>query len=411
MEEAALSAAMLGMMTYEEFASVPVMDAAYKKTRLSKRKKKPEAIFEANETENLIKLCDWLLSGKYRPANLDAFMIFEPKKREINAPAFRDKIVQRNLTDNVVYPALAPSIPFNAFAAQTGKGQHYGIDMLEKQMRTYFLRQKAKDEQERIAQGLPYRPIEEWDYSDGWVIKGDIRKCFPSTDHEKLKAAVFPRLGDERFRKLLGQYIDQVDGLALGHQTSHICAVYYMSKVLHYINQDLGCSLSGMYMDDWYVIVETKEEAKVVLEAARKKFALLGYELNEKTEIYPLRHGIDFCGFRVYITRTGKVIRKLRTSSKKRIKRRIKKWDRDYAEGLVSKDEIEVSFQSSCAHIKHGDTEDLIADLRSRVDRIYEKHQNKEEDPSEQENQHAFVRSPRKAQRKRCRQKVHLPGV
>lgn len=402
---------MLGMMTFEEFASVSVMDGAYKKTRLSKRKKKPEAIFEANETENLIKLCDWLLSGKYRPANLDAFMIFEPKKREINAPAFRDKIVQRNLTDNVVYPALAPSIPFNAFAAQTGKGQHYGVDMLEKQMRTYFLRRKAKDERERIEQGLPHRPIEEWDYSDGWVIKGDIRKCFPSTDHEKLKAAVFPRLGDDRFRKLLGQYIDQVDGLALGHQTSHICAVYYMSKVLHYINQDLGCSLSGMYMDDWYGIVETKEEAKAILEAAREKFALLGYELNEKTEIYPLRHGIDFCGFRVYITRTGKVIRKLRTSSKKRIKRRIKKWDRDYAEGLITKDEIETSFQSSCAHIKHGDTKDLISDLRSRVDDIYEKHQNKEEDPSEQENQYAFVRSSCKAQRKRCRKKVHLPGV
>lgn len=121
MEEAALSAAIFDMMTYEEFASVPVMDAAYKKTRTSKRKKKPEAIFEANETENLIKLCDWLLSGNYSPANLDAFMIFEPKKREINAPAFRDKIVQRNLTDNVVYPALAPSIPFNAFAAQTGR--------------------------------------------------------------------------------------------------------------------------------------------------------------------------------------------------------------------------------------------------------------------------------------------------
>lgn len=143
-EEAVLSAAMLGMMTFEEFASVPVMDGAYKKTRVSKRKKKPEARFEANETENLIKLCDWILRGTYFPADLDTFMIFEPKEREINAPAFRDKIVQRNLTDNVVYPALSPSIPFNAFAAQTGKGQHYGIDMLEKQMRTYFLRRKSQ---------------------------------------------------------------------------------------------------------------------------------------------------------------------------------------------------------------------------------------------------------------------------
>lgn len=405
MEEAALSAAMLDM-TFEEFASVPVMDTSYKKTREGKRKKTPEARFEANETENLIKLCDWLLRDIYYPADLDSFMVFEPKEREINAPAFRDKIVQRNLTDNVVYPALAPSIPFNAFAAQTGKGQHYGVDMLEKQMRTYFLRRKARDEKVRKEAGLPYRPVEEWNYSDGYVVKGDIRKCFPSTDHDKLKAAVFPRLGDERFCKLLGQYIDQVQGLALGHQTSHICAVFYMSKVLHYINQDLGCSLSGMYMDDWYAIVETKEEAKALLSAAREKFALLGYELNEKTEIYPLRHGIDFCGFRVYLTRTGRVIRKLRTSSKKRLKRRIKKWDKDYAEGLITKDEIEVSFQSSCAHIKHGDTKSLIADLRNRVDCIYQntpQNQNKEEDLREQEIEHTPRRLPRQVKRKRGR--------
>lgn len=392
-------------MTFEEFASVPVMDKSYLKTRPGKRKKKPEAIFESNEMENLIELSDWVASNTYIPANLDTFMIYEPKEREINAPAFRDKIVQRNLTDNVIYPALAPSIPFNAFAAQTGKGQHLAVDTLEKQMRTYFLRRKAADEQQRKEQGLPYRPMKEWDYSDGWVIKGDIRKCFPSTDHDKLKAAIYPKLPDERFRRLLGLYIDQVEGLALGQQANHICAVFFMSSVLHYINQDLGCSLSGMYMDDWYVIVKTKEQAKVVLEAARAKFTELGYELNEKTQIYPLRHGIDFCGFRVFMTRTGKVIRKLRTSSKKRVKRRIKKWEKDYTEGLVTKEQIETSFQSSCAHIKHGDTKSLLADLRQRVDRIYEQepNQHKEEDSHEQEAQYPVSRKPRQTQRKRGR--------
>ena len=392
------------------------MDAAYRKTRRGKRSKKPEAIFELRETENLIRLSDWLASGNYTPARLDAFMIFEPKAREINAPAFRDKIVQRNLTDNVVYPALAPSIPFNAFAAQTGKGQHFGLDMLEQQMRTYFLRKKAADEKLRKEQGLPYRPMEEWDYSDGWVIKGDVRKCFPSTDHDRLKAAVYPMLSDERFRRLLGLYIDQVKGLALGHQTSHICAVFYMSKVLHYINQDLGCSLSGMFMDDWYAIVDTKERAKEVLAKAAEKFAELGYELNEKTEIYPLRHGIDFCGFRVYLTRTGKVIRKLRTSSKK--KDEAKDWQ--MGEGLCGGAHFSgrnrAELQSACAHYKHGNTKELIRELRRRVDAIYEAHgdvppNNERRNASEQENQHPGGRKPGEAQRKRHRKKVHLSGT
>lgn len=278
-------------MKYEEFKSTPVLYEAYKKTRRGKRSKKAEAIFESSETENLKRIARQIDKG-YLPAGLDSFMIYEPKARTINAPAFRDKIVQRDLTDNVIYPALVKSIPFNAFAAQTGKGQHYGVDMMEKQMRHYFLKRKAADEQRRRELGLPYRPMEEWDYSDGWVVKGDVRKCFESTDQEKLKAAVYPRLGDERYCYLLGKYIEQLDkGLALGHQTSHICVVFYLSKVLHFINQDLGHPDSGMYMDDWYAIAETKEEAVALLAAARVKFAELGYELNEKTVIFPLRHG------------------------------------------------------------------------------------------------------------------------
>lgn len=113
-------------MKYEEFKSTPVLYEAYKKTRRGKRSKKAEAIFESSETENLKRIARQIDKG-YLPAGLDSFMIYEPKARTINAPAFRDKIVQRDLTDNVIYPALVKSIPFNAFAAQTGKGQHYGI--------------------------------------------------------------------------------------------------------------------------------------------------------------------------------------------------------------------------------------------------------------------------------------------
>jgi hypothetical protein len=108
-------------MKYEEFKSTPVLYEAYKKTRRGKRSKKAEAIFESSETENLKRIARQIDKG-YLPAGLDSFMIYEPKARTINAPAFRDKIVQRDLTDNVIYPALVKSIPFNAFAAQSRCG-------------------------------------------------------------------------------------------------------------------------------------------------------------------------------------------------------------------------------------------------------------------------------------------------
>ena len=79
-------------MKYEEFKSTPVLYEAYKKTRRGKRSKKAEAIFESSETENLKRIARQIDKG-YLPAGLDSFMIYEPKARTINAPAFRDKIV------------------------------------------------------------------------------------------------------------------------------------------------------------------------------------------------------------------------------------------------------------------------------------------------------------------------------
>lgn len=74
-------------MKYEEFKSTPVLYEAYKKTRRGKRSKKAEAIFESSETENLKRIARQIDKG-YLPAGLDSFMIYEPKARTINAPAY-----------------------------------------------------------------------------------------------------------------------------------------------------------------------------------------------------------------------------------------------------------------------------------------------------------------------------------
>ena len=231
-----------------------------------------------------------------------------------------------------------------------------------------FAPQKGADEAARKAAGLPHRPMEEWDYAEGWVIKGDIRHFFQSIDHRRLKAALEPRFPDPDIRALMWRYIDAVDeGLALGHQTSHIYAVFYVSSFMHYVGEKLHLPLAGMYMDDWYVICPDKATAVEALRLARLEFAKLGLELNDKTNIFPLQNGIDFCGFHTYLTRTGQVVSKLRYSSIKRMKRRIRLWEKQYAAGEVSREKIMESFTAWEAHAKHGDTKQLRREMRSRL--------------------------------------------
>lgn len=355
-------------MDFQELCSFDTLWTAYHRARRCKRNKKSTAPFEYSAIEELLILSKSLLQGKHQPDKLDAFYIYEPKKRLIQAPTFRDKVVQHALTDNIVYDALARSFTQNTYAAQYGKGTHYGLEMLKRHMRTYFLRRKGADEAARKAAGLPYQPMAEWDYAEGWVIKGDIRHFFQSIDHDRLKAALAPKFPDPDIRALMWQYIDAVDeGLALGHQTSHLYAVYFVCGFMHFANEKLGLPLAGMYMDDWYIICPDKATAQEALHLARLEFAKLGLELNDKTNIFPLQNGIDFCGFHTYLTKTGKVVSKLRYSSIKRMKRRIRLWERQYAAGEVSREKIMESFTAWEAHAKHGDTKQLRNEMRSRL--------------------------------------------
>lgn len=291
-------------MTYQELCSFDTLWTAYHRARRCKRGKKSTAPFEYSAIEELLILSKSLLQGTHQPDPLDAFYIYEPKKRLIQAPTFRDKVVQHALTDYIVYDELARSFTLNTYAAQYGKGTHYGLEMLKRHMRTYFLRRKGADEAARKAAGLPHRPMEEWDYAEGWVIKGDIRHFFQSIDHRRLKAALEPRFPDPDIRALMWRYIDAVDE---------------------------------------------------------------GLELNDKTNIFPLQNGIDFCGFHTYLTRTGQVVSKLRYSSIKRMKRRIRLWEKQYAAGEVSREKIMESFTAWEAHAKHGDTKQLRREMRSRL--------------------------------------------
>ena len=80
----------------------------------------------------------------------------------------------------------------------------------------------------------------------------------------------------------------------------------------HMIKERLGIKMYGRYMDDFYLIHPDKDYLRYCLEEIKKYLVPLGLELNQKTAIFPLTQGIDFLGFRTYLTDTGKVVRKVR---------------------------------------------------------------------------------------------------
>ena len=109
-------------------------------------------------------------------------------------------------------------------------------------------------------------------------------------------------------------------------------------------------------MDDGILVHENKDYLQMVLAKMQEKARELKLEFNEKTQIFPISQGVDFLGFRFYLTDTGKVIRRLRSSNKCRWKRRLKKFKEDYRSGSKTAADIQKSMVRYRGHLSHGHT-------------------------------------------------------
>lgn len=350
-------------MTYEELCSFEVLYKAYLEARKGKRSKSKTIEYEAQAlacTEKLsrkLAVRDVRQPGGdirqqicYVPSKFEVFAVYEPKRRMVHAPAFVDKVVLHALVDNILYDALTKSFIRDSHASQTGKGTDDGLMRLKTHMVDYYRR--------------------EGHGADGWVLKGDVRHFFASIDHDRLKEKLKKLDLEPALYDLLCVYVDCSDGLPLGYQTSQLFALYYLDEFDHFVKEKLHIRYYGRYMDDFFLIHPDKEYLQYCLTEIQAFMASLGLELNEKTQIFPLRHGMDFLGFHTYLTDSGKVIRKLRHSSVKKMRAKLRRWEKEYPTGLVTREEILQSWQAWDAHAAHGNTWTLRQQVRDRVQNI-----------------------------------------
>lgn len=156
---------------------------AYRKTRCGKRDNPTAMRYRMEAIERTVALSERLQRRDYSFGPYYPFKVYEPKERLVLAIDFEGKVVQHSLCDNVLEPAFSRRFIRDNYAGQIGKGTHDGLDRLAAAMRHYFFSRKAADEAARKAAGLPPRPMNEWDYADGWVLKGDFSKFFYTLLH------------------------------------------------------------------------------------------------------------------------------------------------------------------------------------------------------------------------------------
>lgn len=290
--------------------------------------------FQSMAFSGVLRLKQMLETKTYNISPYYRFLIKDPKERIIDACSFKDKIVQHSLCDNVLHPLLKSEFIDTNYAGQTGKGTQYGLEYLSLHMEQAFEKYGC----------------------NCWIIKADISKFFYTINHEILKDIVRYHIEDDDVYYLCEKFIDSTTGLGLplGNQISQVFSLLYLSCFDHFIKDDLGVHFYGRYADDFYLIVRTKDEAKLYLSCIKEFMRTLGLELNGKTQIIPFKNGIRFCGFHTYVTKDGKVIRKLINEKKRAAKKKYRKMAKLVKQGKLKETDFWESYNAFKAHLKNG---------------------------------------------------------
>ena len=92
---------------------------AYRKAKSGKGYKNSSARFVTQALDGVHRIKNLLETKQYTVTEYMRFYVYEPKKRLIEAAAFKDKVVQHSLCDNVLLPKLEGVFIRNNFAGQT----------------------------------------------------------------------------------------------------------------------------------------------------------------------------------------------------------------------------------------------------------------------------------------------------
>lgn len=323
---------------------------AYRKSRSGKGFNKSSTKFQASALDGINQIKNQLETKTYQISPYNQFTVYEPKERVIKASSFKDKIVQHSLCDNVLLPILKDEFIQTNYAGQKGKGTLYALDCLKNHIE------------------LAYR---EYGY-DCWIVKADITKYFYNINHDILKDIVRYFIADNDVYWLCEKFIDSTEGkgLPLGNQVSQVFALLYLSGLDHFITKELGVKYYGRYMDDFYLIVNSKTHAKYCLQSIYEFVYSLELNLNNKTQIIPFKNGIKFCGFHTYMTKDGKVIRKLKNENKREAQKKFRKMITLVKKGILTKDKFYESYNSWKNHISHGNCVKLSQEMDKYINEL-----------------------------------------
>lgn len=285
-----------------------------------------------NGLANIHKLKRSIENGTYSIEKYTTFKVYEPKERDIVSPRIKDRIFQRCLCDNYFYDAITKSFIYDNAACQLNKGNEFARKRLIRHLQKYYRKHGR----------------------EGDIFKIDLTNFFGSTPHKVAMNAVTKRIDDEwavsEVRRIVDSFNQGDDaevGMGLGSEVTQLIELAVLDDLDHFIKEQLRIEFYVRYNDDMILIHPDKEYLKYCWKEIKKRISSMGLKLSDKkTQIFPIKQGVRFLGFRFKLTDTGKVVMTVLPEKVSHERRKLKKLVERAKAGLMTKTDVDRCYQS-----------------------------------------------------------------
>jgi len=317
--------------------------ACAKRAARGKRHRPDVANFRFRLEASVLAIQRALKNGSWQPSGYREFLVHEPKTRTISAAPFKDRVVHHALV-SVLEPLYECMFISDSYASRKGKGTHRAI-----------------------------RQYQDWARHSKYFLKMDVRKFFPSIDHEILLALLGKRIADARVLDLARRIVtgsnpqEPVDlwfpgdgpaaterrrGLPIGNQTSQFFANVYMDPLDRHVKRDFGVRRYLRYVDDLVILADSKADLRVMRHVVEDFAARLRLQFHPgKCFIGPVSGGLTLLGYRVWPDRI-----RLPRAHVVGARRRLQRLARDAGRGRVAPDRVRASVAAWIGHAAHADS-------------------------------------------------------
>ena len=189
-------------------------------------------------------------------------------------PYFPDRIIHHCIMQ-IVGPIWTKTLISDTYACITGRGIHKGVKRIKQAIRS-------------VPEGTKY------------CLKCDVRKFYPSVDHEVLKTIIRKKIKDKDLLWLLDEIIDSAPGIPIGNYLSQHFGNLYLSGLDHEMKEAKNCKYYFRYCDDIVILDSNKSRLHNLRVEIQQSLSGLNLTLKSDYKVFPIDQGVDFLGYRFF---------------------------------------------------------------------------------------------------------------